>query len=111
MCWLLHECSLWNKREAVVQSGEWGLVCVGYFMSAAFGTKEKRLHSQVSGDWCVLVVSRVQPLEQKGAATAQSCEWEWHYVGCFTGTALGTKRRDAQSGTVSGNWGAVSVPS
>ena len=57
MCWLLHECSLWNKREAVVQSGEWGLVCVGYFMSAAFGTKEKQLCSPVRGDWCVLVVS------------------------------------------------------
>ena len=95
-----------------MQSGEWGLVCVGYFMSAAFGTKEKRLHSQVSGDWCVLVASRVQPLEQKREATAQSCEWEREYcVGCFTGTALGTKRGDAQSETVSGNWGTVSVPS
>ena len=85
VCWLLQECSLWNKREATAQSGEWELVCVGCFTSAAFGTKEQeQLRSHVSGNWCiVLAASRAQPWEQRGEMHSQ----------------------------VSGNWGTVSVSS
>ena len=86
VCWLFHECSLWNKRE-------------------------KQLRSHVSGNGVMLAASQAQwellhrhSLGNKEErCTVRDCEWELGYcVSSFMSAAWGTKKE-----LQSGEWGLV----